>query len=214
MIAHTPKPYDPRFQFAVVMVRDQDRSLRFYVDQLRFRLVADHEVQYGGRWIVVEPPDRSVQLALVRPPENSNACLRIGSDTGLVLVTRDLETLCEEWSERGVSFPQSPTETPWQARTAIFQDIDGNRFTLVEYGPITQALDAERRAAAEKEQAERLLARELEIATCKRGSCPSMCLRSRVGRDWPVMQNIQPERRVTLRGPLTRASPRGSQARQ
>src|SRR6516162_7321714 len=53
------KQYDPRFQFATVMVRDQDRSLRFYVDQLGFRLVADEQVPSGGRWTVVEPSDRS-----------------------------------------------------------------------------------------------------------------------------------------------------------
>ena len=208
MIAHTPKPYDPRFQFAVIMVRDQDRSLRFYVDQLRFHLVADRNVPSEGRWIVVEPPDRSVQLALVRPPENSNACLRIGSNTGLVLVTRDLETLCEEWSERGVSFPQSPTETAWQARTAIFQDIDGNQFTLVEYGPITQALDAERRAAVEKEQAERLLARELEIAKDVQArllpqhaplletlECAGVCIPARqVGGDYYDFLELRPGR--------------------
>jgi len=146
------------------MVRDQDRSVRFYVDQLGFRLVADQQVPLGDRWIVVEPPDRSVQLALVRPPENSDACRRIGQDTGLVLVTSDVEALHEEWSGRGISFPQSPADTPWKGRQAVFQDIDGNRFSLVEYGPITEALEAERRAAAEKEEAERLLAHELEIA--------------------------------------------------
>jgi catechol 2,3-dioxygenase-like lactoylglutathione lyase family enzyme len=132
------------------MVRDQDRSVRFYVDQLGFRLVADQQVPLGDRWIVVEPPDRSVQLALVRPPENSDACRRIGQDTGLVLVTSDVEALHEEWSGRGISFPQSPADTPWKGRQAVFQDIDGNRFSLVEYGPITEALEAERRAAAEK----------------------------------------------------------------
>ena len=74
-------PHDPRFQFAVVMVRDQDRSLRFYVDELGFRLVADQTVPQGGRWVVVEPADRSVRLALVTPPEDSDACRRIGQDT-------------------------------------------------------------------------------------------------------------------------------------
>jgi len=39
MTPHTP--HDARFQFAVVMVRDQDRSLRFYVDELGFRLLHD-----------------------------------------------------------------------------------------------------------------------------------------------------------------------------
>jgi serine phosphatase RsbU (regulator of sigma subunit) len=188
MTPHTPRPYDPRFQFVVVLVADQNRSLRSYVEQLGFHLVVRQETPSGECWIVVEPPDGSVQLALVRPPENSDAWRRIGEDTSLVLVTSDLQALCEEWAERGVSFPESPMEAPGQARKAIFQDIDGNRFTLVEHGPITEALDAERRAvvekeqasrllataarvmldkhliAAEKEQAERLLARELEIA--------------------------------------------------
>jgi hypothetical protein len=95
------------------------------------------QVPSEGRWIVVEPPDRSVRLALVRPRETSDACRRIGQDTGLVLVTTNIEALYEEWSRRGIFFPQPPAETPWQGRHAIFQDIDGNRFTLVEYGPIT-----------------------------------------------------------------------------
>jgi serine phosphatase RsbU (regulator of sigma subunit)/predicted enzyme related to lactoylglutathione lyase len=158
MIAHTPRPYDPRFQFAVVPVRDQDCSLRFYVEQLGFHLVVNQETPSGECWIVVEPPDGSVQLALVRPLEGSDACRKQGEDTGIVLVTSDLEALCEEWAERGVSFPGPPTEAPGQARRAIFQDVDGNRFTLVEPNPITEALDAERRAVAEKEQASRLLA--------------------------------------------------------
>lgn len=158
MTAHTPRPYDPRFQFAVVAVRDQDRSLRFYVEQFGFRLVVNQETPTGGRWIVVEPPDGSVQIALVSLVESSDAFRRIGEDTGLVLVTSDLEALREEWAERGVSFPESPTESAWQARKAIFEDIDGNRFTLVEHSPISEALDAERHAIAEKEQAGRLLA--------------------------------------------------------
>jgi serine phosphatase RsbU (regulator of sigma subunit) len=162
--------------------------VRFYVEQLGFHLVVRQETPSGECWIVVEPPDGSVQLALARPQENSDAWRRIGEDTGLVLVTSDLEALCKEWAERGVSFPESPIEASGQERKAIFQDIDGNRFTLVEHSPITEALDAERRAVAEKEQAwrmlataanvmldkhlvitekeqaERLLARELEIA--------------------------------------------------
>lgn len=198
MIAPTLKPYHPRFQFAVVLVRDQDRSLRFYVDLLGFHLVADQTVPSGGRWIVVEPPDRSVQMALVTPA-NSDASHRIGAeDTGLVFVTSNLEALYHEWSERGVSFPQSPIETLWRARRAVFQDLDGNRFTILEYGPITEALDTERRAAAEKQEAERLLARELEIARDVQGKllpqrlpslrtlqCAAVCIPARhVGGDY------------------------------
>ena len=231
MTAHTPRAYDPRFQFAVVMVRDQDRSLRFYVEQLGFHVVFHQEMPWGECRIVVEPPDGSVQLALVRALENSDACRRIGDDTGLVLVTGDLGALCEEWTKRGVSFLESPIDPFCQTRKAIFQDIDGNRFTLVEYGPITEALDAKRRAAAEKEQAawllataantmldkhlirmekeqaERLLARELEIAkevqarflpqdmpSLQTLECAGVCIPARqVGGDYYDFLTLRPE---------------------
>jgi serine phosphatase RsbU (regulator of sigma subunit)/catechol 2,3-dioxygenase-like lactoylglutathione lyase family enzyme len=190
------------------MVRDQDRSLHFYVDQLGFRLVENEAIAGGGRWVVVEPEDGSVQFTLVTPPENSDACRRIGADTGLVLVTSDLVGLCREWSERGVSFAQSPTETAWKSRTAVFRDIDGNRFTLVEYGPITEALDADRRAAAQKEEAERLLARELQIAkevqarllprklpSLETLECAGVCVPARhVGGDYYDFLELRPGR--------------------
>jgi len=146
------------------MVRDQNRSIRFYVDQLGFRLVADEQMPSGDRWAVVEPSDRSVLVALVSPPRDSDGCQRIGQDTGLILVTTDIEALFQEWSRRGIVFRQPPMQTPWQGRQAIFQDVDGNQFILVEYGPLTETLEAERRATAEKAEAERRLARELEIA--------------------------------------------------
>ena len=34
-----------------IFVRNQDRSLRFYVDQLGFGLVIDESYESGGRWV-------------------------------------------------------------------------------------------------------------------------------------------------------------------
>jgi hypothetical protein len=48
----------------MIFVRDQERSLRFYVDKLDFRVVVDHIFETGGRWIEVAPPDGSANLAL------------------------------------------------------------------------------------------------------------------------------------------------------
>ena len=56
-----------RIQNVIVYVRDQDRSLRFYVDRLGFRLVIDATLPSGERWIAVAPPDGSAILALVAP---------------------------------------------------------------------------------------------------------------------------------------------------
>src|SRR5512133_357709 len=38
-----------------IFVRDQDRSLRFYVDQLGFGLVMDESYESAGRWVAVAP---------------------------------------------------------------------------------------------------------------------------------------------------------------
>ena len=49
-----------------VYVRDQDRSLRFYLDQLGFTLAFDVQLQSGQRWVGVSPPDGTAVLTLCR----------------------------------------------------------------------------------------------------------------------------------------------------
>jgi len=53
-----------------VYVRDQDRSVRFYLDQLGFHLAFDAKLQDGERWVAVSPPDGMAVLALVAPSRN------------------------------------------------------------------------------------------------------------------------------------------------
>ena len=48
-----------------VFVRDQDRSLRFYLDQLGFTLAFDVRLQSGQRWVGVAPPDGTAVLTLI-----------------------------------------------------------------------------------------------------------------------------------------------------
>ncbi len=40
-----------------VYVRNQDRSLKFYLEQLGFHLAFDTRLQGGERWVAVAPPD-------------------------------------------------------------------------------------------------------------------------------------------------------------
>lgn len=56
---------------------------------------------------------------------------------------------------------QSPI---WGGVFTRFEDADGNSFSLVSFDEVSQALDAQRRAMAEKLESERRAARELEIA--------------------------------------------------
>ena len=87
-----------------VYVRDQDRSLRFYLDQLGFRLAFDARLQSGDRWVAVAPPDGSAILSLVVPKPKSQEAKFIGRSTQVVFVTEDVAAKFQEWSKRGVKF--------------------------------------------------------------------------------------------------------------
>lgn len=147
-----------------IFVRDQDRSLRFYVEQLGFGLVVDESYESGGRWVAVAPPDGNTVLALVTPKRNSEEYKLIGRSRHTVLVTEDVTAKFDEWRKRGVRFHHPPQMTLWGGIFTRFDDVDGNSFVLVGRDDFVREIEAERRAAAEKLEAERRTAQELEIA--------------------------------------------------
>jgi serine phosphatase RsbU (regulator of sigma subunit)/catechol 2,3-dioxygenase-like lactoylglutathione lyase family enzyme len=195
-MAHTT-PADPFLSIHAVRVyvRDLDRSLRFYVEQLAFRLVIDTRLQSGERWVAVSPPDGTTILTLVAPKTNTAEHKLIGRSTQVVLCTSDVAAKFQQWSRNGVRFIGTPRlrrikyvsppadspssssaptpgakllgqETPvWGSVSVRFRDIDGNTFSLVSFDELTHAVESQRRVAEEKLEAERRAAQELVIAT-------------------------------------------------
>jgi serine phosphatase RsbU (regulator of sigma subunit)/catechol 2,3-dioxygenase-like lactoylglutathione lyase family enzyme len=181
-MASSPQPSPDqilRIHCVKIFVRDQEQSLRFYLDRLGFRLVADTLLQSGERWLAVAPPDGDTVLALVAPKPNSKLYQLIGRPTDVVFVTDNVLARCQEWSRHGVKMTTpklrrvksaSGTSMPgsevpvWGGVFAHFKDLDGNSFSLVSFDEVTHAIEAERRASAERAEAERRVAQELEIA--------------------------------------------------
>lgn len=147
-----------------IFVRDQDKSLRFYVDQLGFKLIVDDTYESVGRWIAVAPPDGQTVLALVAPKRGSDEYKLIGRSKHAVLVTEDVAGKFHEWRKCGVKFHHPPQTTLWGAIFTRFEDLDGNCFSLVGRDDFVREIEARRRAEAEKLEAERRAAQELEIA--------------------------------------------------
>ena len=147
-----------------ILVRDQDRSLRFYLDQLGFNLVVDARMESGDRWVAVAPPDGTAILALVAPKPGSEEYKFIGRSTDIIFVTEDVTAKFQEWSERGVSFHHPPQTPRWGGIYTRFEDLDGNSFGLAGRDEASQQIEAQRRAVAEKLEAERRADQELEIA--------------------------------------------------
>jgi catechol 2,3-dioxygenase-like lactoylglutathione lyase family enzyme len=111
-----------------VPVSDQDRALRFYVDQLGFEKRRDVPVpQFGGRWIEVAPEGASVTIALVPAREATPA----GVQTGIRLKTGDAATIHSDLKTRGVEVGEL---LRWPGVPAMFglRDQDGNRLEIVE----------------------------------------------------------------------------------
>jgi len=147
-----------------ILVRDQDRSLRFYLDQLGFSLVIDARLESGDRWTAVAPPDGTAILALVTPKPDSEEYKLIGRSTDIIFVTEDVAAKFHEWRERGVRFHHPPQTPRWGGTFTRFEDLDGNSFGLAGRDEVSEQIDAQRRAVAEKLEAERRADQELEIA--------------------------------------------------
>lgn len=153
-----------RLQQVTIFVRDQDRSLQFYLEQLGFNLAYDTCSESGDRWLAVAPPDGTAVLALIAPDPCSEEYKLIGRYTQVVFLTEDVNAKYRDWSEQGVHFHHPPHVPQWGGVFTTFEDPDGNAFGLVGFDAITREFEAQRRAIAEKLESERRAARELEIA--------------------------------------------------
>jgi len=153
-----------RVHGVVVFVRDQDRSLQFYVDTLGFTFVGDRRVGTGYRWVAVAPPDGSAILVLIAPKPGSDEYKMIGRWTPVAFVTEDLPAKYEQWLARGVRFSHPPREPDWGGSLTSFMDPDGNTFTLLGFDEISREIEQQRLQAARKAESERRAAQEIEIA--------------------------------------------------
>ncbi|HEY1341779.1 MAG TPA: SpoIIE family protein phosphatase [Bryobacteraceae bacterium] len=167
-----------------IYVRDQDQSLRFFVDCLGFNLAYDARLRSGERWVAVAPPDGRTVIGLLEARPDSKMYQYIGKPTGVVFLTEDVVATWETWRRRGVRFLFTPRlsrvkydhkpaavspgsgEFPpvWGGIFTRFMDLDGNSFGLAGFDEVNQHIQAERRRIAEKEEKERRAAQELEIA--------------------------------------------------
>jgi serine phosphatase RsbU (regulator of sigma subunit) len=152
-----------------IFVRDQERSRRFYVEQLGFSLAFDAPVQSCERSLAVTPPDGTAVLLLVAPKPGSEEYKLISRSTQIVFLTENIVATFEEWSKRGVRFHHPPQAQSWGAVSTSFEDVDGNSFTLLSHEAfnrevINREAEAQGGAYAERLESSRDPNQELELA--------------------------------------------------
>jgi catechol 2,3-dioxygenase-like lactoylglutathione lyase family enzyme len=124
-----------------LVVRDYDEALAFYVGTLGFRVVEDtDQPEQDKRWVVVSPPGStgtSLLLARASKPEQATF---IGNQAGgrvfLFLSTDDFWRDYDRMVAAGVRFVRPPSEEPY-GTVAVFEDLYGNRWDLLQYGTRT-----------------------------------------------------------------------------
>jgi predicted enzyme related to lactoylglutathione lyase len=121
-----------------VFVSDQQRALDFYTDKLGYEVALDMPIGNGVRWLTVRPTPGETEFILFHPAlagpngQGEEMRKRVGTWTGIVLLTDDCCASYRDLVERGVEFMSEPKQPFWGGWIVEFLDPDGNRFQLVE----------------------------------------------------------------------------------
>ncbi len=125
----------------VLVVRDYDAAIRFFVDVLQFELVEDTpSVTNDGRpkrWVVVRPDGGQTGILLARA-DGDEQISRVGQQfagrVGMFLRVDDFDAGYQRMIAAGVHFVSSPRDEAY-GRLAVFLDLEGNRWDLLGRDP-------------------------------------------------------------------------------
>ena len=122
-----------------LIVDDYDKAIDFYTKKLHFTLIEDtYQPEQDKRWVVVAPPNSigtTLLLARASTPEQEAF---VGNQSGgrvfLFLSTDDFRRDYNDMVERGINFVREPKEADY-GTVAVFEDLYGNLWDLIEYSP-------------------------------------------------------------------------------
>ncbi len=123
-----------------IMVKDQERALAFYVEKLGLEKRQDIVFSPGKRLLSVAIPGQwKPELVLAEPDVAVYGEERVQELVALrkkqvssIFVTENCIGTYKALSERGVPFVYEPAARK-DGMEALFQDLDGNIFLLIEY---------------------------------------------------------------------------------
>jgi len=129
-----------RFLSLVAIVVDEyDPAIEFFVDALGFELVEDSPALTTAegrpkRWVVVRPPGAETGILLARADGERQAAVvgdQVAGRVGFFLQVDDFDAALARMTAAGVEIVGPPRSEPY-GRVAVFLDIAGNRWDLLE----------------------------------------------------------------------------------
>ena len=128
-----------------LVVRDYDEAIDFYTKTLNFKLIEDtYQPEQDKRWVVVSPPGSDGTTLLLAKASNPEQERFVGDQAGgrvfLFLNTDDFWRDYEDMKNKGVKFVRDPKEAEY-GMVAVFEDLYGNRWDLLQLNPEGQSVD-------------------------------------------------------------------------
>ncbi|MEZ5172581.1 MAG: VOC family protein [Bacteroidia bacterium] len=132
-----------RIAHIALLVRDYDDAIEFYTQKLDFILLEDTMLDDSKRWVMVAPPGAKECCLLLAKASNELQMDCIGNQTGgrvgFFLFTDDFWRDYKQMTEREVSFVRPPAEFEY-GRVAVFEDLYGNKWDLIEPNEFNKGL--------------------------------------------------------------------------
>ena len=127
-----------------LLVNDYDEAIDFFVNTLEFTLIEDSPAQQSlnpsvkKRWVVVAPKGSRESALLLAEPSDENQAKLIGKQSEgrvfMFLNTDDFWRDYNNYKERGVVFVRGePRKEPY-GTVAVFLDVSGNMWDLIQPG--------------------------------------------------------------------------------
>jgi catechol 2,3-dioxygenase-like lactoylglutathione lyase family enzyme len=121
-----------------LVVRDYDVAIDFFVNVLQFDLVEDVPSKTNDgrpkRWVVVRPRGGETGILLARVDGERQVSIvgeQFAGRVGLFLRVDDFDAAYARMVASGVEFVSPPRDEPY-GRVAVFRDLEGNRWDLLE----------------------------------------------------------------------------------
>ena len=122
-------------ELVVLVVRDYDAAIRFFVDVLQFELVEDTpSLTNDGRpkrWVVIRPDGGQTGILLARADGDQQTSIvgqQFAGRVGMFLRVDDFDTAYQRMVAAGVRFVSPPRDEPY-GRLAVFWILRGTAGT-------------------------------------------------------------------------------------
>lgn len=124
-----------------LVVNNYDEAKSWFCDKLGFVVLEDRQISKEKRWLVVSPQCGHGTGLLLAEAANERQRERVGDQTGgrvfLFLHTDDFWRDYRGMKKRGVRFCEEPRNESY-GTVAVFEDLYGNRWDLLENKPPTR----------------------------------------------------------------------------